>query len=115
MKTTMSLGLVSIFALLQVMFLPLNFALLLILILVSRVNNQLILLLIITSSLFLSLFGGLGIGVSIMSFSSAILVFLIFKRYLPDRQIVNVSLLLFTLVFWEIMVRSSIAVLTILV
>lgn len=115
MKSITSLSLVSILAIIQVLFLPINFALLLILLLIPSNNNQLILLLIITGSFFLSFFGGLGFGVTVMSFSSAIFMFLLLKRYLPDRQVVKISLFIFSLVFWEIMIRSSSAVLTILV
>ena len=115
MKLITSLALVSILAILQVMFLPINFALLLILLLASSISNQLILLLIITASFFLSFFGGLSIGVTMMSFSASVFVFLILERYLPDRQIVKISLVILSLIFCEIMIRSSSAALTILV
>ena len=114
MKAIMSLVLVAVLAVGQVILLPLNFTLLFILILISSSNSQLILILIVTASIFLSLFGGLGVGVLIMSFSAAALVFLIAKRYLPDKQIVKLSLLIFSLVFWEIMIRTSSAVFTML-
>jgi len=115
MKLITSLTMVFILAMLQVIFLPVNFALLLILLLIPSISNQLILLLIVSASLFLSFFGGIGIGVSIMSFSAAVFAFLVLKRYLPDRQIVKISIVIFSLIFWEIMVRSSSSVLTILV
>lgn len=115
MKSITSLILVSMLAIVQVLFLPINFALLLILLLTSSNNNPLIVVSIIMGSFFLSSFGGLGFGVTVMSFSSAIFVFLLLKRYLPDRQVVKISLFIFSLVFWEIMIRSSSAVLTILV
>lgn len=115
MKLITSLTMVFILAVLQVIFLPINFALLIILLLTSSTSNQLISLLIISASLFLSFFGGLGIGVTIMSFSAAVFAFLVLKRYLPDRQVVKIPIVIFSLIFWEIMIRSSSAVLKLLV
>jgi len=110
MKTSISVISVSLLAALQTVFLPLNLALVVILLLTGSSNTQLLLLPILAASLIISLFSSIGFGVYLVSFSASVFVYLLLKRYLPDRLIIKLSLFIFTLIFWEVTVRTSSAI-----
>ena len=107
MKTTISVISVSLLAALQTVFLPLNLALVVILLLATSGNVQLVVIPILVASLIISLFSAIGFGVSLVGFSASVLVFLLLRRYLPDRLIIKLTLFIFTLIFWEVMVRTT--------
>ena len=107
MKNILQVFAAALLCLLQVIFLPLNFALLATLIMVLREDFETSLITAVSASFFLSIFGNLNFGLTLASFSLSMIVFLLMRRFLPDRKIVIMVGTAFTLIFWEFLLRTT--------
>ena len=106
MKNILQVLLSASLCLLQVILLPLNFVLLASLIMILREDFEASLILAVSASFFLSIFGNLNFGLTLASFSLSIVVFLLIRRFLPDRKVVSVVGAAFALIFWEFLLRT---------
>ena len=107
MKNILQVFAAALLCLLQVIFLPLNFALLATLIMVLREDFETSLITAVSASFFLSIFGNLNFGLTLVSFSLSIIAFLLMRRFLPDRKAFSVIGIIFTLIFWEFLIRTT--------
>ncbi len=107
MRNIFQIGAAAGLSLLQTVFVPINFALIVVLLIVSGGNVGRALVLLLGSSFFLSIFGNLNFGLTLVSFASSVLVFLLLKRTLPDRNIIKFALFSITLIFWEMFIRTT--------
>ena len=107
MKSILLVLIAFFLAMLQTVVLPINFALLLILVLVSTNKIQASLVVIIAGSFFLSIFTNINFGIILISLSFSLLIYLILRRYIPDRVIFRFTTFAFVLVIWEILFQFS--------
>lgn len=98
---------VSFLSLLQTVILPINFSLLLILILVSTHRNQSGIVVTIVGSFFLSIFTNINFGIILISLSLSLLIYLLIRKYVPDRVIFKYTTFVFVLFIWEILFQFS--------
>lgn len=108
MKFYLQIILAVILSFLQLVVVPINFSLLAILLIMSSNRFQQFIVLLVASSLFLSVFGNLVFGLVLISFSLSALFFLIIKRHLPERLLIHLILIAFSLIFWEIVMNFEI-------
>src|SRR3990167_3271837 len=104
MKLILIVSSVSLLAAVQTIFLPVNLALILMLFLSNSANTQFLVVPIVASSLVLSLFSNLSLGVTLFGFSASIFIYLLLRRFLPSRLIIKIFLFVVTLIFWEVSV-----------
>ena len=97
----------SFLGLIQTVVLPINFALLLILILVSANRIQAGLVVTIAGSFFLSIFTNINFGILLISFSLSLIIYLIIRKYTPDRVIFRFTTFVSVLIIWEILFQFS--------
>ena len=97
----------SFLGLIQTVVLPINFALLLILILVSTNIIQAGLVVTISVSFFLSIFTNIIFGILLISSSLSLIIYLIISKYTPDRVIFRYTTVVSVLIIWEILFQFS--------
>ncbi len=102
MKTLVKALLSAVLSAAQIIILPINFALAATLFFVSRQGVAKNLVLILASSFFIAIFSGFYFGVVLMGFTAAVLFFLLLKRFLPDRKVIEIVIILLSLIFWEV-------------
>ncbi len=97
---------------LQVLFLPINFTLLFILFLVHKDDNKSFLVFLVMGSVLVSIFGNLGFGLTLVSFSLSMILFLSLRRVLPSNKINRIVPFVVILFFWEVLMRFELLVYT---
>ena len=107
MKNISQLLILIICSFLQVLFLPINFTLLFILFLVNQDTNKALFGFLVLGSLLVSVFGNLSFGLTLISFSLSVILFLILKKFFPSNRIGRVVPFVAVLVFWEILIRAE--------
>ena len=107
MKNVLPVFAAALLSLLQVTLLPLNLALLGSLIMILREDFEASLIIAVSASFFLSIFGNLNFGLTLVSFSLSIIAFLLMRRFLPDRKVVSVVGTALVLIFWEFLLRTT--------
>ncbi len=107
MITILLVLIASFLGLLQTVVLPINFALLFVLILISTNKIQSGLVVTIAGSFFLSIFTNINFGIILISISLSLLIYLMIRKYIPDRVIFRYTTFAFVLIIWEILFQFS--------
>lgn len=110
MKSILHVITVLALSFLQILFLPINFALLFVLFLVYSADTKAALVPLIAASFLVSTFGNLGFGLTLISFSASVILFLILKNFLPDNKLARLVPFIVVLFFWEVLMRFELSI-----
>jgi hypothetical protein len=112
MKSVLQVLTLIICSFLQVLFLPINFALLFILFLVHKDGNRALFAFLVIGSFLVSIFGNLGFGLTLISFSLSVILFLSLRKFLPDNLVGRIVPFVVVLIFWEVLMRFELLMYT---
>ncbi|MEX2355033.1 MAG: hypothetical protein WD686_04135 [Candidatus Woykebacteria bacterium] len=102
--------LLALLSLIPTVFLPINLTLLALPMWVFKAKSGKILVLVMGASFFTAIFGDLNFGLVLIGFSLCIGAFMLLKKALPERGIFGFSMLILTLIIWEIIIRGELLV-----
>ena len=112
MKIVLQALILIVCSFLQVLFLPINFTLLFILFLVNKDGNKVFLIFLVMGSVLVSIFGNLSFGLTLVSLSLSVILFLSLRKILPSNKIGRIVPFVVILFFWEILMRFELLVYT---